>query len=216
MRLDFLSVHMLGFTDAVLAFPTAIFTTLLGVAVVYWLLALIGLVDFDSGDLHADADITDPDLGSLVGIIVAFGLQGVPFSIVFSLVVLLSWTLSCLGAMWLLALLPVSIPVYVSGSLLALASVSLAVPISARIVKPLRGLFVTHAAIHNASLVGQHCKVLTQGVDEKMGRAEVLQRGASINIRVWAHVPNSLARGSNARVVAYDEETARYQIKADG
>jgi hypothetical protein len=207
---------MLGFADAALAFPTAIFTTLLGVAGFYWLLALVGLVDFDSGDLNADADFTDPDVGSLAGIIVAFGLQGVPFSIVFSLLVLLSWMLSCLGAMWLLALLPGSIPVYVSGTLLALASVSLAVPITARIVKPLRGLFVTHAAIHNASLVGQHCKVLTQGVDEKMGRAEVLQRGANINIRVWARVPNSLVRGSVARVVVYDEETARYRIEADG
>ncbi len=207
---------MLGFPDAVLAFPTAIFTTLLGVAAFYWLLALVGLVDFESVDLHADPDIADPDVSSLAGIIVAFGLHGVPFSIVFSLLVLLSWTLSCLGAMWLLGLLPASIPIYVSGSLLALASVSLAVPIAARMVKPLRRLFVTHAAISNASLVGQHCKVLTQTVDEKNGRAEVVQRGANINIRVWARMPNTLARGGSARIVAYDEQTARYRIEADG
>ena len=209
---------MVSFLDAVVAFPTAIFTTLLGVVAFYWLLALLGLVDFDSGDADLDADpaMTDPDLGSLAGLIVAFGLQGVPLSIVFSLLVLLTWTLTCLGAMWLLALLPGTISVYVGGTLLALASVSLAVPMAARILKPLRGLFVTHAAINNASLVGQHCKVLTQTVDEKSGRAEVSQRGASINIRVWAHTPNPLARGCNARVVAYEEKTARYRIEADG
>ena len=77
-------------------------------------------------------------------------------------------------------------------------------------------LFVTHAAISNASLVGQHCKVLTQTVDEKSGRAEVSQRGANINIRVWAHTPNPLARGGAARIVAYEEKTARYRIEADG
>lgn len=209
---------MVSFLDAVVAFPTAIFTTLLGVVAFYWLLALLGLVDFDSGDADLDVDpaVTDPDLGSLAGIIVAFGLQGVPLSIVFSLLVLLSWTLTCLGAMWLLALLPGTVSLYVGGTLLALASVSLAVPIAARILKPLRGLFVTHAAISNASLVGQHCKVLTQTVDEKSGRAEVSQRGANINIRVWAHTPNPLARGSHARVVAYEEKTARYRIEADG
>ncbi len=209
---------MVSFLDAVVAFPTAIFTTLLGVVAFYWMLALLGLVDFDSGEADIDVDpaMTDPDLGSLAGIIIAFGLHGVPITIVLSLLVLLSWTLSCLGAMWLLALLSNSIPVYVGGTLLALASVSLAVPIAARIVKPLRGLFVTHAAISNASLVGQHCKVLTQTVDEKSGRAEVSQRGANINIRVWANTPNPLARGSSARVVAYEEKTARYRIEADG
>ncbi len=204
---------MVEFLDAVVAFPTAIFTTLLGVVAFYWLLALVGLVDFDSGD--ADVDV-DPDFGSLAGIIVAFGLHGVPFSIVVSLLVLLSWTLTCMGAMWLLALLPGSIPVYVGGTLLALVSVSLAVPIAARIFKPLRGLFVTHSAIRNASLVGQNCKVLTLAVDEKRGRAEVSQRGANLNIRVWAHTPNSLVRGSNARIVAYEEKDARYRIEADG
>jgi hypothetical protein len=202
---------MVSFLDAAVAFPTAVFTTLLAVVAFYWVLALLGLVDFDSGEMDVDAD---PDLSSLAGLMTAFGLQGVPFSIVLSLLVLLSWTLTCMGAMWLLALLPGSVPVYVGGSLLALASVSLAVPIAARIVKPLRGLFITHAAISNASLVGQHCKVLTQTVDEKSGRAEVLQRGANLNIRVWAHTPNPLARGSTARIVAYEEATARYRIEA--
>lgn len=207
---------MVSFLDAVIAFPTAIFTTLLGVVAFYWVLALVGLVDFDSGGVHTDADLGDPDLSSLAGLLAAFGLQGVPFTIVASLLVLLAWTLSCMGAMWLLALLPGTIPVYVGGSLLALASVSLAVPIAARLVKPLRGLFVTHTAINNASLVGQHCKVLTQTVDEKAGRAEVAQRGANINIRVWAPSPNPLVRGSMARIVAYEEKTARYRIEADG
>lgn len=202
---------MVSFLDAAVAFPTAVFTTLLAVVAFYWVLALLGLVDFDSGETDVDVD---PDLSSLAGLMTAFGLQGVPFSIVLSLLVLLSWTLTCMGAMWLLALLPGSVPVYVGGSLLALASVSLAVPIAARIVKPLRGLFVTHAAISNASLVGQNCKVLTQTVDEKSGRAEVLQRGANLNIRVWAHTPNPLARGSTARIVAYEEATARYRIEA--
>ena len=204
------------FLDAVSAFPTAIFTTLLGVVLFYWLLALLGLVDFESGDLGLEAgdDVTGQDLGALAGVIVAFGLQGVPLSISVSLLVLVSWTLSCLGGMWLLPLLPGAALAYPAGALLALSSVSLSVPIAARLVQPLRGLFVTHAAISNASLVGQVCKVLTQSVDEKSGRAEVAQRGASINIRVWAATPNPLVRGASARIVAYEDKTARYRIEA--
>jgi hypothetical protein len=205
---------MVSFLDAAFAFPTAIFTTLLGVVALYWLLALVGLVDLDSGGM--DTDLGDPGFSSLTGLLAVLGLQGVPFTIVASLLVLLSWTLTCMGAMWLLALLPGTISVFVGGTVLALASVSLAVPMTARLVKPLRGLFVTHTAIHNASLLGQYCKVLTQTVDEKVGRAEVAQRGANINIRVWAHAPNPLVRGSMARIIAYEEKAARYRIEADG
>lgn len=206
-----------SFLDAATAFPTAIFTTLLGVVLFYWLLALVGIVDFESGDIDSDPgdDLSGHDLGALAGYIVAFGLHGVPLSIVISLLVLVSWTLSCLGGMWLLPWLPGAALAYPAGAVLALASVSLAVPIAARLIRPLRCLFVTHAAISNASLVGEVCKVLTQSVDEKSGRAEVAQRGASINIRVWANTPNPLVRGASARIVAYEDKTARYRIEAE-
>jgi hypothetical protein len=206
-----------SFLDATIAFPTAVFTTLLGVVLFYWLLAVLGIVDFESGGIHLDPghDGGGHDLGALAGYIVAFGLHGVPFSIVLSLLVLVSWTLSCLGGMWLLPLLPGTVPAWQAGTLLALASVSVAVPVASRLVRPLRGLFVTHAAIHNASLVGQSCKVLTQTVDENAGRAEVAQRGANLNIRVWARTPNALVRGASARIVAYEEENARYRIEAE-
>ena len=208
---------MVSFLDAVVAFPTALFTTLLGVVLFYWLLALLGVVDLESLDLEpgpvAEADAYE--VSTVAGYVVAFGLNGVPFSIAISLVILVSWTLSCLGAMWLLPLVPGEWANYGAGAVLALASLSLAVTVSARMIRPLRGLFVTHAAIHNASLVGQTCKVLTQTVDEQVGRAEVAQHGVSLNIRIWTPVPNALARGSNARIVAYDEKTARYKVAAE-
>lgn len=204
-----------SFLDAVVAYPTAIFTTLLGVVFFYWLLALLGLVDFESGgvDLDASHSADGADLGALAAYIVAFGLSGVPLSIVVSLLVLVSWTLSCLGGMWLLPLLGEG-TAWQAGTVLALASISLAVPLASRMVKPLQGLFVTHAAIHNVAIVGQTCKVLTRVVDEKVGRAEVARLGASLNIRVWAHAPNTLARGVTARIVAYEEKSARYLIEA--
>jgi hypothetical protein len=207
---------MVSFLDAVVAFPTVIFSTLFGVVAVYWILALVGLVDIDSGIDGADSGLLESGLGGLSGLLAALGLIGVPLTIVASVLIVVSWTLSCLGTMWLLPMLPGSVPVYVGGTLLALASVSLALPISSRLVKPLRVLFVTHAAVHNASLVGQQCKVLTRKVDEKAGRAEVTQLGANLNIRVWATSPNPMVRGSLARIVAYDDKAARYLIEAQG
>ena len=207
---------MRGFLDAAAAFPTAIFSVLLGVVLIYWLLAVLGVVDSDHDGMPLDASTEDsPDLSTLTGIAVALGLQGVPFSISLTLVVVFAWTLSCMGAMWLMPLLPADGAQWIAGTVLGLASLSLAVTLAGRAIRPLRPLFVTHAAIHNAALVGQTCKVLTHTVDEKVGRAEVAQRGANLNIRVWAPAPNRLTRGASARIVGYEDATARYRIEAE-
>lgn len=96
-----------SFVDAAASFPTAVFSTLLAVVLFYWVLAVLGIVDFDNGvDIDAGGDQGPSDLGTIAGYVVAFGLQGIPFSIILSLLVLVSWTLSCLGGMWLLPLLP--------------------------------------------------------------------------------------------------------------
>lgn len=206
---------MVGFLDATTSFPSVIYTVLLGVVLVYWLLSLIGIVDIDSGpvveaELHTDADVDE--IGDLASYLVGLGLNGVPFSVVLSLLVLVSWTLTCLAAMWLLPLVPTNLLRLTAGIIVMVVAMAIAIPVTARLIRPLRGLFVTHTAISNAALVGQACKVLTATVDENFGRAEVTTRGTPVNIRVWAKTPNTLGKGSLARILDYDETDARYLI----
>jgi len=205
-----------NFSAAVFSYPTAVYTALLGIVLVYWVLAMIGLVDFEhSGldlDIEAQADADPSELGTLASYLVAFGLSGVPFSVAVSLVVLYGWVASCLAGMWLQPLVPSGVLGWLAGTAVFGAASALAIVLSARTIRPLRKLFVTHAAISNAALVGQLCRVVTGSVDQRVGRAEVAQRGASINIRVWAREPNALTKGSSARIVDYDAERARYLI----
>lgn len=201
---------------AATTFPTAIYTVLLGVVLVYWLLAIIGMVDFESSgidlDIETHADASVDDLGTLASYVVAFGLHGVPFSIVVSLLVLVGWTLSFLAGVTVLAWVPTDILKWLVGLVVLVVAFALSIVITARLVRPLRGLFVHHTAQSNASLVGQTCRVLTGTVDERQGRAEVAQRGASINIRVWSPSPNSLKRGDTALITEYDAGTHRYLV----
>jgi hypothetical protein len=199
------------------SYPTAIYTVLLGVVLIYWLLAMLGMVDFESSgiDIELDADADGGDISTLASHVVGFGLNGVPFSIVVSLIVLVAWTASCMAGMWVLAWLPAQWLQWLVGSVVLVASFALAIPLTAQVVRPMRRLFVSHTAVINAALVGQTCKVITQRVDTQLGRAEVARRGASINIRVWAHTPNALVKGSVARILEYDEATARYLIEAE-
>ena len=208
------------FMGAEAAAPTAIYTVLLGVVVIYWVLAMLGMVDIEHSGLdvdvgvhtHADGDASD--IGHLASYVVALGLNGVPFSVAVSLLVLVAWTVSCLGGEWLLPLVPTMALQMLAGTALLVASAVIAIPITAVAIRPLRGLFVSHTAVSNAALVGQLCRVVTGVVNEKDGRAEVARRGASLNIRVWATTPNALKRGSQALIVEYDEAAARYLIVA--
>lgn len=210
---------MTNFLDAAIAYPTMIYTVLLVVVLFYWLLAIVGLVNLESSgleietELQADADVGD--LGTLAGFLVALGINGVPFSIVVSLMVLLSWMFSCLFGMWLLPLVPSAPLAAVAGTAVLILCPLLALPLTARLIRPMRGLFVTHTAISNHSLVGSSCKVLTGHVDEKFGRAEVSTRGTGVNIAVWAETPNDLVKGSVARIIEYDSARQRYLIAPD-
>ena len=205
------------FVDAALSYPTTIFTVLLLVVVVYWLLALVGFVDFESTGLDLEVELQadgDPgELSTLAGYAVAMGLHGVPFSIVVSILVLLSWTLCCLAGQWVLAGLGSGIIFWVSGTVILLLSLAASIPLTALLIRPMRGLFVIHHAIGNASLVGQTCVVLSQRVDERFGRAAVQQQGAHIHIRVWMHPPQTLVKGDQALIMAYDETTRHYLVR---
>ncbi|QNK66418.1 ubiquinone biosynthesis protein [Variovorax sp. PAMC26660] len=216
------------FIGAVTGYPTAIYTVLLGVVVIYWALAVLGMIDIghsgidlhveaphvhvDAPTVHAHADTDSHDIGHIASYVVAFGLNGVPFSVAVSLLVLVSWTVCCLGGEWLLPLVPTMPLKLLAGTVLLVASAVIAIPVTAVAIRPLHGLFVSHTAVTNAALVGQLCRVVTGAVNEKDGRAEVARRGASLNIRVWAPVPNTLKRGSQALIIEYDEVAARYLI----
>jgi hypothetical protein len=216
---------MSEFLAAAFGFPTVIFTALLGVVLFYWALAIVGLVDFSHHGLGLDVDLDvdththiDGDAGeisTLASYVVAMGLDGVPFSVIVSLIVLFAWTVACIGSAWLMPLVPATVLQVAAGLGIALASIALSIVLTARAVRPLRPLFVTHGAKTNASLVGLPCKVVTGSVDDKVGRAEVQQRGTAINVRVWAKTPNAFTRGSSARLVEYDAATARYRIDTD-
>jgi hypothetical protein len=205
-----------NFFDAALGLPTVVLTALLGVVMLYWVLALVGLVDFDSSgiDLELQADVDVGDVSTIASYVVAFGLNGVPFSVAVSLLVLGAWTICCLAGMWLLPWVPTLLLQMAAGAAVLVASIALAIPVTATAIRPLRGLFVTHAAVSNAALVGQTCRVLSLTVSETFGRAEVPRRGAGIDIKVWAPEPNTLAKGSQAVILEYDAQANRYLIQA--
>lgn len=212
---------MAGIFATITSYPTAVYTSLLGVVLIYWVLAILGIVDFEhSGveidlDHGLDANADGADLGTLASYVVAFGLNGIPFSIVVSLLVLISWLFTGLFAQYIFPWIPTLLLKIIAGAGAVIVAFAASIPLTARIVRPMRKLFVTHNARSNMSLVGHTCKILTLEVNEEFGRAEVRDGGAGLNIRIWAITPNALTKGSAARIVDYDEAGSRYLVEPE-
>src|SRR5690606_232379 len=116
---------MREFLSVVFGFPTILYSLALAVVLVYWIAAIVGLVDFGERSIDLDiaehADVSADDLGTIAGYVVAFGLSGVPFSIVVTLLVVIGWTLSTLAGIWLLAWVP-TLPLQILAGLAVLAA----------------------------------------------------------------------------------------------
>lgn len=192
---------MSEFLSAILAFPTVVFTILLGVVVLYWLLVLVGALDLDVLDF-ADVD-GDGDADGLGGVVEALGLGGVPVMLSLSLLVLGAWGI-CLLAMELAGGLGVVGAGLAAG--VAVAALLVAVPVTSFAVRPLRRLFVTHPAPESRSLVGRICTVTTLKVDERYGQAEIEDGGAGLLIQVRYSGPGRLGRGDKAVIFDYKDD----------
>ena len=107
-----LSDGMDPFYQNISSFPTLIYTILLVVCVIYWAGAVLGFVDIDIIDLDLEGfDTSGADVGGdsshstpdvLAGLMLRFGLNGVPVTVSLSIVVLIGWLL-CYYAVYFLS-----------------------------------------------------------------------------------------------------------------
>jgi hypothetical protein len=120
---------MQEFLQIILSFPTALYTLLLGTALLYWVFVILGALDLDifhldadldvdvdvhvelGADLHVHAHVDAPTAdggegsqsggGVLVQLLSALGWTGVPITITLSVFFLFNWVLTYLGVwMW--------------------------------------------------------------------------------------------------------------------
>lgn len=190
---------------AILAFPTVIFTILLGVVTLYWIFVILGAVDLDlldaSLDVDGDGDLDAEGDGGFAGVWAGLGLSGVPMTLSISLLVLASWAF-CLVAMDLLG--AGTAGWLASG--VALLCVVPALLLTRLLVRPLRRFFVSHPAVDHKFLLGKICTISTLRVDERYGQAEIEDGGAGLLIQVRASESHQLQRGDRALIFDYKNE----------
>ena len=84
------------FITKISLYPTIVFTGLVMFVTLYWMVSLLGMADMDTVDI-GDASGEGADLtssGFVSGLLLKFGLYGVPLIVILSLISLIGWLLS--------------------------------------------------------------------------------------------------------------------------
>ncbi|MDX6738161.1 hypothetical protein [Actinocorallia sp. A-T 12471] len=168
----------MDFVEIALGMPTVVFTVLLGLVVLYWVLAIIG---FD-----ALADDTD-----LLGVL---GLRGVPTSVILSLFVAVAWFLSLAGTDRF-GKNPLVVVGAVAGGWLA----------ARLLINPLRYVLPEPDVSSRNDFVGRVCVIRTGTVSEAFGQAEAhASDGSSALVEVRKVGSEPLGAGDTALIFDYD------------
>lgn len=220
-----------------LAYPTIVWTTLLAVAVLYWLFVIVGAVHLDAGAEHglgdgghagADGGHAGADAGHAGGDGADGGhadgdadvdVEGGPLDIVGALrlrsvPLMVSVSFGALFA-WLAswgAVEWLGLRGAAWGSLALLLSMVVALPLTSLAIRPLAPLFKPNVAGRRGDLVGKLCVVRTGTVDHRFGEALLEDGGAGLVLRVRVEHGEELHRGEEAVIVAWDEERDAFVV----
>lgn len=220
-----------------LHFPGIVWTTLVGISLVYWLFVVSGLVHFGEGaDAaeglghvgHGDVDVGHADAGDVgdagghdadagydvdeaAGAAGFFRLRNVPVTVAASLIAFFSWLVTLVGLT-----LARHYAVYLS----LLSEVGLAFVLAPLVgflctklaVRPLTPLLQPRRAKSSRDLLGQSCTIRTGEADERFGEATVKDTGADLVLRVRVEGGAPMKRGDEGVIVGFDEEREEYIV----
>lgn len=207
------------FLLTIFSFPTVIYTVVLIVAMLYWLCAAFGLLDLElldvdasglEGQLHAHAEHSFAE--TFAGILLRLGLNGVPVTLVVTLIAIIGWVISYYLSYIELVLLGYGWVRFIVGIPILIFSFYLAVLATAQIIKPLRKLFAKAEQFVEKKILGQTAIVRSSKVDKYSGEANFDDGGAGLILKVRAAGDDQFVRGDRVVLLEYSAEEHIYRV----
>jgi hypothetical protein len=209
-----LSEGMKPFYQIVASFPTIFFTVLLIVVVIYWLFTILGvfdisLLDFDI-DISADGDISSAN--ALTGLMMRFGLHGVPVTIIISLIVLFGWLLCYYLVYFLSPLFSTGLLRLLLGLPALIGSLYVAVLLTSFVIKPLRPFFHKTQQETIKRVLGQVAIVRSSVVNAQFGEVSLADGGAGLILKARTMGATEFHRGDRVVLLEYVPEQYVYRV----
>ncbi len=205
------------FITKISLYPTIVFTGLVMFVTLYWVVSLLGMADMDSVDAvetGSDAAVSDlSSTGFFTGLMLKFGLYGVPLVIILSLVSLIGWLLSYLYTSFLHQNFDSGVLYYVFGTGALIFVLVVSMWLTGMIISPIRKNIARIPKRNSANNIGKIAIVRTLSVTDKHGEAELNDGGAGLILKVRSDNSTSLLKkGDRVMLIAYLEETNTYQV----
>jgi len=220
-----LSDKMDPFYHNVLSFPTVVFSVLLTLCLLFWLVAILGVLDIsflDLPDISDGADIessfnndtpSTPD--AVAGVILKLKLNGVPLTIVISLIALFGWFISYYAVHLLFNYIPDGIIQYAVGLITIVVSSYIAALITAILIKPLRPLFKKIEQDIRKVVLGQTATVRTSRVDSNFGEAILEDGGAGLLLKVRSTGNIHYKKGDSVVLIEHQKEDNTFRVVSE-
>ncbi|KZY76472.1 OB-fold-containig protein, partial [Oleiphilus sp. HI0067] len=196
------------------------FTFLLLVVVLYWVVAVLGLIEIDvldfdipeaNGiDINAEQGLNSANV--LAGLMLRFGLHGVPVTIILSFIALFGWVICYYVVHFLMGILPEGLFSLLASIPILLGSLYISVMITAALIKPLRPLFKKASQETVKRVLGQTAVVKTSRVDNSFGEATLEDGGAGLLLKVRTDGSASFSKGDRVVLLEYNKEENTYRV----
>lgn len=197
---------MNAFLHTALSFPTLPWSVLFTVAVLYWLVAALGVFDLDAG-MEGESPLADAG-----GMLTRLGLRGVPLMLIVLVIAFFAWISTYFFQLYLLD------PLF-SGTLRTLlgsaAMLLAAIPgllMASLLLRPLRRFMLKLTPATPPSLLGKVGTVTTAQVDAEHGMASFEDGGAGLLLQVRAHPPDVYPRGERVVLLEYREADNSWRV----
>ncbi|WP_440464844.1 hypothetical protein [Psychrobacter sp. ASPA161_6] len=205
------------FITKISLYPTIVFTGLVMFVTLYWMVSLLGMADMDTVDI-GDASGEGSNLtssGFVSGLLLKFGLYGVPLIVILSLISLIGWLLSYFYTSFLHQNFDSGILYYLFGTGALIFVLVISMWLTGIIISPIRNKIAKIPRRNAASNIGKIAVVRTLSVTDKHGEVELNDGGAGLILKIRSDVNDgSLKQGDRVMLVEYLEAANTYRVAA--
>ncbi len=203
-------------------YPVVVYTFLLIIVLLYWIMAFLGVVDIEllDADIEIETDFEtevsiNPDaqgLSGLAGFMLNWGLTGVPVTVVLSLLIVTSWLICYLATSLIFNYLPIGIIRYTLATGLLFVCFAVSIPITAWTIRPFKCFFIAHTAVKKDALIGQECEVTTGTVTQNFGQALLEDGEAGMVLAIRAAEEKKIKKGDKVILIEYVKKDDCYNV----
>ena len=206
---------MNDFFQTALTLPTLIYSVLLAVCVMYWLLAAAGIADADGPDsIPAGEGDSDGDAGAIAAMLAKLGLSGVPLVLVLTVLAFIGWLGTYFVQLLVLQHLPDTLRVLIGLGVAVLMLVP-GIFATSLLLRPLSRVLLKLRPPAEPSILGRTAIVSTPSVDAGYGQATVDDGGAGLVLQIRHPEAGRFKRGDRVVLIEYVDAQHAYRVVSE-